>query len=304
MPVHWYYDRAALLRDYGVVHDYLAPRNPHPDSILWRSAYTALNARGDILREQAQYWGRRGIHYHQFLRAGENTLNLQLAKVLIDSLIARGRYDADDYLQRYIDFMLSPGRHRDTYVEECHRKFFTNYSRGAVPRSCGESDICIGGLAHVGILCAFFGADAKSARQAVREHIGHTHRSSEAFDAGDALAGILCAVLSGADLRETIFAQAGGWFSGPRRRDGRVIRMMSWSVNGSVPPAIFPTRLKPRSIWRGSMPMTSKPRSSPIPTPAVRTAIGARLLALCLAASQEQNAFHRGWLRESRTRPR
>ena len=92
MPVHWYYDRAALLRDYGVVHDYLAPRNPHPDSILWRSAYTALNARGDILREQAQYWGRRGIHYHQFLRAGENTLNLQLAKVLIDSLIARGRY--------------------------------------------------------------------------------------------------------------------------------------------------------------------------------------------------------------------
>ncbi len=215
MPVHWYYDRAALLRDYGVVHDYLAPRNPHPDSILWRSAYTALNARGDILRKQAQYWGRRGIHYHQFLRAGENTLNLQLAKVLIDSLIARGRYDADDYLQRYIDFMLSPGRHRDTYVEECHRKFFTNYSRGAVPRGCGESDICIGGLAHVGILCAFFGTDAKSARQAVREHIGHTHRSSEAFDAGDALAGILCAVLSGADLRETILAQAGGWISGP-----------------------------------------------------------------------------------------
>jgi ADP-ribosyl-[dinitrogen reductase] hydrolase len=214
MPVHWYYDRAALLSDYGVVRDYAAPRNPHPDSILWRSAYTALNARGDILREQAQYWGRRGIHYHQFLRAGENTLNLQLARVLIDSLIARGSYDADDYLRRYIDFMLSPGRHRDTYVEECHRKFFTNYSRGAAPRSCGESDICIGGLAHVGILCAFFGTDTNSARRAVREHIGHTHRSPEALDAGDALARILCAVLSGADLRETILAQGGDWLSG------------------------------------------------------------------------------------------
>ena len=213
MPVHWYYDRAALRRDYDVVRGYVAPRNPHPDSILGRSKYAPLNARGDILGEQAQYWGRHGIHYHQFLHAGENTLNLQLAKVLIESLIARGDYDADDYLQRYIEFMLTPGRHRDTYVEECHRKFFTNYARGAAPRACGDSDICIGGLAHVGILCAFFGVDVKSARHAVREHIALTHRAPETLDAGDALAKILCALPSGADLRETIVSQAGDWIS-------------------------------------------------------------------------------------------
>jgi ADP-ribosylglycohydrolase len=213
MPVHWYYDRAALRRDYDVVRDYVAPRNPHPDSILGRSKYAPLNARGDILGEQAQYWGRHGIHYHQFLHAGENTLNLQLAKVLIDSLIARGDYDADDYLQRYIEFMLTPGRHRDTYVEECHRKFFTNYARGAAPRTCGDKDICIGGLAHVGILCAFFGVDVKSARHAVREHIALTHRAPETLKAGDALAKILCALPSGADLRETIVSQAGDWLS-------------------------------------------------------------------------------------------
>ena len=39
MPVHWYYDRDALDRDYGDFDDYLSPRNPHPDSILWRSKY-------------------------------------------------------------------------------------------------------------------------------------------------------------------------------------------------------------------------------------------------------------------------
>jgi ADP-ribosyl-[dinitrogen reductase] hydrolase len=39
MPVHWYYDRQALYRDYGHVTDYQTPRNPHPDSILWRSVY-------------------------------------------------------------------------------------------------------------------------------------------------------------------------------------------------------------------------------------------------------------------------
>lgn len=213
MPVHWYYDRAALRRDYGVVRDYLAPRNPHPDSILERSRYVALNARGEILHEQARYWGKPGVHYHQFLRAGENTLNLQLGKVLIESLIACRGYDADDYLERYLEFMLTPGRHRDTYVEECHRKFFANYARGTSPRACGRSDICIGGLAHVGILCAGLGCDAQRARQAVREHIALTHRAPEILDAGDTLARILCLVAGGAELRATIFEEAGAWIS-------------------------------------------------------------------------------------------
>jgi len=56
MPVHWYYDTLALKRDYGRVTDYLSPRNPHPDSILWRSTYTPLNEKANILHEQAQYW--------------------------------------------------------------------------------------------------------------------------------------------------------------------------------------------------------------------------------------------------------
>ena len=218
MPVHWYYDRAALHRDYGIVRDYMAPRNPHADSILWRSEYTPLNERGDILHEQAQYWGQRGIHYHQSLRAGENTLNLQLAKVLIESLIARGSYDAHDYLQRYIHFMLTPGQHCDTYVEEYHRKFFTAYARGTAPRKCAGNDIHIGGLAHVGILCAFFAPDLKAAREAVRAHILLTHRSAEVAAAGDALVRILCAVAGGADLREAIFAHGADWFSQRRAR--------------------------------------------------------------------------------------
>ena len=213
MPVHWYYDRAALHRDYGTVRDYLPPRNPHPGSILWRSEYTALNARGEILHDQAQYWGRRDIHYHQFLRAGENTLNLQLAKVLMESLVARGSYEPDGYLQRYTEFMLTPGQHRDTYVEECHRKFFTAYARGTAPRKCAGSDIHIGGLAHVGILCAFRASDAKAARAAVREHITLTHRSDEVLAAGDALAQILCDTAAGGDLRTAIFQHGADWFS-------------------------------------------------------------------------------------------
>ena len=171
------------------------------------------HGRGDILHEQAQYWGQRGIHYHQFLRAGEDTLNLQLARVLIESLIACGRYDADDYLQRYLDFMPTPGRHHDTYVEECHRKFFTAYARGTHARKCGGNDIHIGGLAHVGVLCAFLGREPEAARKAVREHVPLTHRDPEVLKAADALVQILGTVLADGGLREAIFEHRSDWLS-------------------------------------------------------------------------------------------
>jgi ADP-ribosylglycohydrolase len=200
-----------LRRDFGEVRDFEAPRPVHPDSILWRSSYEALNEKGDILHDQAPYWGRRGVHYHQFLKAGENTLNLQLARVLLASLEEKGRYDGDDYLARYIAFMRTPGTHRDTYLEEYHRHFFTQYARGRAPRKCGGSDIHIGGLAHVGVLCARLEADA--ARLAVREHVGLTHGSGEVLAAAEALCQMLCAVIAGADLRASILQYGSDWFS-------------------------------------------------------------------------------------------
>jgi ADP-ribosylglycohydrolase len=248
MPVHWYYDTAVLKRDYGAVREYVTPRSPHAGSILWRSAYEPLNERGDILHDQAQYWGQRGIHYHQFLRAGENTLNLQLAKVLIESLITRRGYDADDYLQRYIRFMLTPGSHRDTYVEECHRRFFTAYARGTAPRKCAGSDIHIGGLAHVGVLCAFFGEDEKAARAAVREHISLTHRSDEVLAAGDAMVRMLCAAAAGAELREAIFAHGAEWFS--KRKADQWSREPDEVVIGQrVSPACYIADAFPASLY-------------------------------------------------------
>jgi len=216
MPVHWYYDRKALAGDYGQVRSFLTPRPLHPDSILWRSEYRALNERGEILHDQAAFWGKRGIHYHQFLRAGDNTLNLQLTHLLLDSLSECGCYDADDYLRRYVEFMLTPGKHRDTYVEECHRNFFTAYARGKAPRKCGGTDIHIGGLAHVGAICGVFAGDTARARAVVREHVALTHRGPEIYAASDALACILCRVLDGGDLRDAIFEHAANWCS-PRK---------------------------------------------------------------------------------------
>jgi len=211
MPAHWYYDRLALQRDYGHITELVAPKNPHADSILWRSSYAALHARGEILHDQAPYWGRRGVHYHQFLAAGENTINLQLALELLASLRACGGYEADDYLRRYIEFMTTPGRHRDTYLEECHRNFFTRYARGRKPADCGTEDVHIGGLAHVPVLAVWYAGQEKAALEAVRTHVRLTHRGELVETAARDLARMLLALLSGGEVRASIEEYSGGW---------------------------------------------------------------------------------------------
>lgn len=212
MPVHWYYDRDALRRDYGTVDRFLAPRNPHPGSILWRSSYHALNARGDILREQAAFWGQREIHYHQFLQAGDNTLNFKLAAELFALVRARGGYDPDAWLEHYIARMLAPGWHRDTYVEEYHRAFFTRYAQGRPPRKCGISDEHIGGLAQVpALVAALQGTPREELRRIVQEHVGLTHAHAGVLRAADTLVRMLWAVAEGVPLRTALRQEADDW---------------------------------------------------------------------------------------------
>jgi ADP-ribosyl-[dinitrogen reductase] hydrolase len=201
MPVHWYYDQAALDRDYpefataGLTEaegsPYLAPRSPHSGSILWRSRWTSPGAKFDILREQAAFWGRQGVHYHQFLAAGENTLNFRLATELFAEIRRRGGYDPKAWLDRYVELMLEPGWHRDTYVEEYHRHFFTNLAAGRKPINCGVRDVHIGGLATVPAIVAALGSRHHDLREIVRLHVSLTHKDPDVLAAADVLARIL-----------------------------------------------------------------------------------------------------------------
>jgi ADP-ribosyl-[dinitrogen reductase] hydrolase len=248
MPVHWYYDRAALVRDYGRVTDLVAPRNPHADSILWRSSYTPPNAKGDILHDQAPYWGRRGVHYHQFLAAGENTVNMQLALELLASLRACGGYDRGDYLRRYVEFMTTPGRHRDTYVEECHRNFFAKYARGKKPEDCGGEDIHIGGLAHVPILAVWFADNESAALEAVHEQVRVTHRGALVETAARDLTKMLVAILHGAGVRESIERHGNGWV-GRKKLEAWAARPDEEVVGAVLSPACYLEDSFPASLF-------------------------------------------------------
>ncbi len=251
MPVHWYYNRTALIRDYGEVKDYMAPRNPHPDSILWRSSYTPPNKKAEILHEQARYWGKHGIHYHQFLRAGENTLNIKLCTLLIHSLNERGRYDADDYLRRYIEFMTTPHTHRDTYLEEFHRHFFERYALGYPPRKCGIKEKHIGGLVGIPPIVIFYKDDPTLARKAALEHLSLTHLGPTMEAAGSLLIDLILETLAGESLRNALIHRiekgSPPFFSFPYKRwfqkpDAQVVgRHLSSAcyVEDSVPSVIY-----------------------------------------------------------------
>ncbi|MDG2169085.1 MAG: ADP-ribosylglycohydrolase family protein [Opitutales bacterium] len=217
MPVHWYYDVQSLDRDYPELTVYTAPKNPHPDSILWRSSYKPRNKNADILHVQAHYWGKRGVHYHQFLEAGENTLNYRLAVELYGSILQNGGYDPRQWLQTYIELMLTPGWHRDTYAEEYHRAFFDRYASGIAPEKCGIDDLHIGALATIpSLLAGLSQVEAPEPErwvQIVLQHVNLTHNNTHALEAAEALAWTLIDLAAGQDLDSTLENRTSSWDS-------------------------------------------------------------------------------------------
>lgn len=74
----------------------------------------------------------RPPHFHSELRAGENTLNAQCARLLLRSIASEadggvGRYSKPGFLGRYVAMMTTDGGHRDSYAEAFHRQFFQQY---------------------------------------------------------------------------------------------------------------------------------------------------------------------------------
>lgn len=217
MPVHWYYDTDALDRDYPNLDTYQFPKNPHPDSILWRSKYIPRSKDANILHDQAQYWGMRGIHYHQFLQAGDNTINFTLGMRLYELIVTHRRYDLDAWLDVYIYSMRTPNWHCDTYLEEYHRKFFDRLANGTSPKKCGVEDIHIGGLTPIPFIMAGLyelnDRTIENVEYFVKAHLELTHKGCAIAAAAEVFVQILQSLLAGIPLRESIEINAFNYVS-------------------------------------------------------------------------------------------
>ena len=246
MPVHWYYNPQDITRDYGRITDFQAPKERHPSSIMQLSNTGGAGRGGqqgsiigDVINHgKKQFWGKPNMHYHQGMRAGENTLNAIVARLLVRNLIeteGRGVGVLDDgseqpasFLTAYVKFMTTPGSHNDTYAETYHRMFFKNLQQGKAPSQCADDDghnvASMGGfvlLPPPALLAAAYAASVPppdgmktldfavaSAKKAAVKQMYTTHNSKQLQSFAEVYAELLARVLLGEDLRTSVAAAA------------------------------------------------------------------------------------------------
>jgi len=231
MPVHWYYQPLEIEFAFeGGIQRFEAAPEFHPSSImslhsknkggrqsadksssatqgaLWNKP--APQVVGDIiLKDKAQFWDTPNVHYHQGMKAGENTLNAHCARVLMRSLSdSSGTYDRNDFVSAYIDFMtVQPPAHPDTYAESYHRGFFANLAQGRKPEKCAmktHDTASVGGLVTIGPLVfseRLKGASESDIQIACRAHLALTHPDEFLMQVCDRYVTLLCGLMDGDD---------------------------------------------------------------------------------------------------------
>ena len=209
MPAHQYMEPTLIERDYTILNTYRLPKTPHPGSRVSRNNYTSSSDNHDIVGKQKEFWGKGGTHPHQSLQRGQNTLTLQLATVLFESLVENGGFDFDDYQQRYINFMLKPEEHGDTWVEECHRNFFELYAEGRPPESCGDEDHNMSGLVIALPILIYYAHQPKMALQHARSAVELTHKGKAMSSMVGILAETMSWIFKGENIEEIIYRKIG-----------------------------------------------------------------------------------------------
>ena len=193
MPVHWYYNPADIFKAFplGIEQFEDAPAF-HPSSIMslhstqqgGRASKASSRQKeivGEvILKGKRQYWGKDNIHYHQGMKAGENTLNAHCARIVL--ACALKGYDAHEFLSQYINFMRADvPTHPDTYAESYHRGFFANLEQGIPADKCGavtHDTASIGAFVSVtplAVVQAVRNIALEDIKQCCRRHLFLTH---------------------------------------------------------------------------------------------------------------------------------
>jgi ADP-ribosyl-[dinitrogen reductase] hydrolase len=228
MPVHWYYNPRDIVKDFGRITDFQAPKARHPSSIMSLSNTGGAGRggqEGDIIGDVINHgkkhlWGKANVHYHHGMAAGENTLNAVVARLLLRNLVdSSGNYSPKSFLDAYVKFMRTPGSHNDTYAESYHRMFFKNLVSGKPAERCADDDghniASMGGfvlLPPVALLTAAAGGAGaattpqglKAVRDATVAQMYCTHNSRQLQGIAEIYGELLARTLYGDDLRSAV----------------------------------------------------------------------------------------------------
>ncbi len=216
MPVHWFYNVHDIDKAFpGGIKHLEAPPEFHPSSIMSLHSTRGGGRKGAgnqrqkdivgdvILKGKKKFWDRPNVHYHQGMRAGDNTLNAHCALTLMAVLNeAAGHYDRDRFLQAYIALMTAEEpAHPDTYAESYHRGFFANLHAGLPADQCAavtHDTPSVGGLVTLAPLVIaerLRGTTLADTRQLCRTHLALTHPDAFLAEVCDAYVELIDALL-------------------------------------------------------------------------------------------------------------
>lgn len=242
MPAHWYYKVTNIPKTFdGPVENYEAPKHPHIEAFMVGGSYKPdveaakiHNRKYDILHEHAKFYkttytdfessgfekDEQGMiaekdryHYHHGLKAGENTLNGHLVRLLMRHVTSNGKYNQQGFLDAFVDFLTTPGNVKDPYTEGYIRAWFENYSKGYPAFACAANQYDnpgingLGGLVRPLVLSLLY--DDYQGLGFALEHQNLTHRSENIASSLSVLVPVLHQLLKGSDPVETFKCQAG-----------------------------------------------------------------------------------------------
>jgi hypothetical protein len=215
MPTHWFYNPKDLTRYFPHGITTLTPcPTSHPGSIMSLHS-TSKGGRGHqsgakqvvgevILKGKRGKWGVSGVHYHDGMKEGENTLNAHCARLVMR--VVAGGYSVDRFLSEYVTFMTTEGSHPDTYAESYHRGFFANVLEGKPLDQCGavtHDTPSVGGLVTVAPIALRMlvgeGAPLQTVQAVCRRHVFLTHPDQSLLGVVDRYVALIDALLGLAD---------------------------------------------------------------------------------------------------------
>ncbi len=215
MPTHGYSMPKRIRKDYGRIVGYRDPINPHPESTLFRTHYEPTGANSDIMHGRESEWHTPGTHFHQHLKAGDNTLNVLLGRSLLKLTLDKNGFDPDQYADLYTDFLLDPNSHNDTYINLSHRTFFQNFGRGKDVWECGAESNRIGGIALAMPLALYHAHDLKSGYKDVHKALSLTHKGQSLASAADLMVELLLQLLHGYTAEQALYDNIRTWHAHP-----------------------------------------------------------------------------------------
>lgn len=293
VPGHWYYSPAKLRQEYGPdgITQMTTPHPVHIESFMGGSKFTYTGSI-DILHDKAQYYtghrilwtdddvqNRPGeldtpspppeqgpVHYHVSLKAGQNTTNACLTRVLIRYLTKSqsphhaDNYHPKEYMQEFYQYLTTKPDsssdtaasldqvrfHNDAYLDNYLRGLFENASNGKdlldsamSQRDHWSIDALDAVTMSIPIIAAYAYEPESYVMGRVMEHAMLTHKSIVVSATLYVFVPLLLELYQGADLREALdramVKMRPPKITGREQRD---------SYTGSHGPASIPDKVK------------------------------------------------------------